>query len=115
MWRPPGVMFLNGPRSALIAWVIPRTTAKVVKNDAAENSWRSLRRSSKCLQYSSCSSRVDRIPRTIAVQLACETLQVLVQRLTPHQLFVEMVARCTWIAHYRLDQVGRAYGRGLRA
>ena len=22
MWRPPGVMFRNGPRSALIAWVM---------------------------------------------------------------------------------------------
>ena len=34
MCRPPGVMFLNGPRSARIAWVIPRTAAKVTKKGA---------------------------------------------------------------------------------
>ena len=49
MWRPPGVMFLNGPRSARIACVMPRTLAKVKKKAPVENSWRSLRRSPKCL------------------------------------------------------------------
>ena len=34
MCRPPGVMLRNGPRSARIAWVMPRTAAKVAKNDA---------------------------------------------------------------------------------
>jgi hypothetical protein len=49
MWCPPGVMFLKGPRSARIACVIARTVANVTKNEPVANSWRSLRRSEKCL------------------------------------------------------------------
>lgn len=37
------------------------------------------------------------------------------QPLNPHRLFVEMDARCTWIAHRRLDQPTTAHGRPLHA
>src|ERR1019366_9402265 len=57
MWRPPAVMFRNGPRLALIACVMTRTVAKVTKKAPVENSWRSLRRSLKCFSYSARRSR----------------------------------------------------------
>jgi hypothetical protein len=44
MCLPPGVMFLNGPRFARIAWVITRTVPKVVPNATALISRRSSRR-----------------------------------------------------------------------
>src|SRR5271156_3566964 len=116
MWRPPGVMFLNGPRSALIACVIARTAANVRKNEPADSSWRSLRRSSKWLQYRPCGSRADILATPPSrQQVAVGRAASVSAAVNLHRLFVEMGARCRCTPPFGLDHTNTAHGFTLGA